>query len=535
MGYISKNIADINEPKQLTLAALPNFVQFASKPSTKTVLELNVEIRATPSTPNLNSRTVLNITASNGDVRSFHGTTVASEVGGNTFFVSTERSDTAENFRQALLADAWVRSNFEVVVPFNWTGPQPVNGNVVNIKAKGSGQEYLITVAAPNNVTNSAYIIDWVEPTSISGDSISGENSTAEIELDLYVDPQTFLGADDKPTTSEKIGHYLTTLSKTYAGEPLWFELNTIFNQYLGHNIPQLAAGWFPTGTLSAYRFVAKLRGVNSFPFYQSSALYVLNGYGRISEAPDLTEYTYSQGTVRLLTNKPRTPYVRGQREYINFIFSDPQRGTPYPVDFSLAVSYRAYTAAGDFLGVVYDHAADREDFAMVNTCVLDLDKLLDAYPTAELVKVQLVRDNTPISNALEYDVLPECLHTLQQFTFLNRLGGWDNFNMDAEPIDEIKMQGLTYEKTLTPSFKLGDSLETVYKVTLDNTLTVEGAPVYDDVAEWLKEMAASKVVINNEGFYIIIEELELRVDPKNHNMHVPKIKYRLSENYKND
>lgn len=96
-------------------------------------------------------------------------------------------------------------------------------------------------------------------------------------------------------------------------------------------------------------------------------------------------------------------------------------------------------------------------------------------------------------------------------------------------------MQGLTYEKTLTPSFKLGDSLETVYKVTLDNTLTVEGAPVYDDVAEWLKEMAASKVVINNEGFYIIIEELELRVDPKNHNMHVPKIKYRLSENYKND
>lgn len=536
MGYISKDIAVINEPDIITLSALPNFVQFASKPAPKTILELNVKVNAVPTTPNLASRTILNIVSSSGETRSFRGTLNKTEVGGSIYFVSTETSDTAENLRRALLNDAWIKANFEIVTPFTWSGNSPTNGSTINIKAKGAGTDFLITVTAPNNTGNSAYNITWVNAGSVNNDSISGEASTAEIELDVYTDPAVFLGGDDRPTTAAKIGHFMATISKTYAGRPCWFDLNKLFAQYGTHNIPNASPGWFDPGTITVYRFIAKVRNVNSFSFYQSNALYVLNGYGRVSDDIDLTQYTYDgSGSIHLLSNKPKTPYVRGQREYLNFLFKDNQRESTNPIEFTLKVMYRAYSSAGDFLGLLYGHENTRANFNVVNTCVLDIDAILDLYPNAAKVTAALSRGGSLVSNELEYEIMPECLHLLQQFTFLNKLGGWDNFNFDANYIDQIKPESLTYNKTLTPSFKKGDSLETVYGVTLENTFTVEGAPVYDTVAEWLKELAASSVILNNEGFYVILEDFELNRDPKTRDMQIPKIKFRLSENYTND
>lgn len=535
MGYISKDIAVISEPKVVTLSALPNFVQFESKPSAKTLLELNIKVNALPSTPSVATRTVLNITSSAGEVHTFKGTTNVNEVGGNIYYISTDVSDTAENLRQALLADAWVRANFEIVTPFNWAGNSPTNGSTINIKSKAAGQDFQITVQAPNNIGNTAYTISWVSATTTNNDSISGEASTAEIELDLYTSPDVFLGEDDRPINADKIGHYLTTLSKTYAGSPMWFELNALFSQYPTYNLPPSSFGWFNTGTVNVYRFVAKVRAVNSFAFYQSNALYVLNGYGRATDDINLDEYTYGASNIKLLTNKPRTPYVRGQREYLNFIFKDDQRDADQPLNFDLRVVYRAYSTAGDFLGQIYAHDAPRTSFSVVNTCVLNIDALLDLYPFAGIVKVALARGTSVVSSDLEYLIRPECLHKLQQFSFLNRLGGWDAVNLDAAELNEIKPASTTYNKTLTPAHKKGDSVETVYATTLANPFTVEGAPVTDDVAEWLKELAAARVILNNDGEYIIVEDFELKPDPKNKNMHVPKIKYRLSENYTND
>lgn len=130
----------------------------------------------------------------------------------------------------------------------------------------------------------------------------------------------------------------------------------------------------------------------------------------------------------------------------------------------------------------------------------------------------------------MEYTVNPECLHSLRQFSFINRLGGWDTFNFDAGIKDEIKPSVETYNKNLTPSFQKGDSIETVYNTTLANTFTVEGAPVTDDVAAWLKELAASRVILDNDGNYVIIEDFTLQVTETNRNMQKPTIKYRLSE-----
>lgn len=528
MGYVSRDIAIIDEPKRLSLSGLPNFVQFSSKPALKTYIELNLQVNAVPATPV--ARTVLNIVNSTGELRSFRGTVVPTEVGQGVYFISANSADTAENLMQALTDDAWLRANFEIVIPFNWSGSTPTNGSTLNIKSKGAGSDYQITVSTPNDVANSAYTLTIVNGTTSNNDSISGEASTAEIELDVYINPEVRLGQDDRPITPALIGQQLTTLSKTYAGAPLWFELNALFAQYPRHSVPRADAGWFDTGTLSTYRFVAKVKALNSFAFYQSNALFVLTGYGKATDELDLDAYVLKDANVKLLTDKPRTPYVRGQREYLTFIYEHTS-----PDTFLIGIQYRAYSTAGDFLGQVGGQGRISTNLPTVNTCVLDIDAVLDQFPNAGLIRVYLVRNSVVVSNALEYLIRPDCLHTLQQFIFLNRLGGWDTFNFDAPIIDEIKPTVTTYNKTLTPNQPVGASIETVYSTSLANPHSVEGAPVSDDVAEWLKELAASRVIYDNEGNYIIVEDFELKPDPRNKNFHIPKMKYRLSQTYTND
>lgn len=532
MGYVSKDIAIITEPKILSLAGVPNYVQFESKPNVKTVIEVNIQVKATPDIPVV--RTILEI-ASESEVRTFKGTTDVSEVGSNVFYISTNPSDTAENLRQALISDSWINSNFEVVIPFNWISDNPVNGDTINIRGKASGADYLITITAPNNVSNSAYVITWVNNTSTNNDSISGEASTAEIQLDVYTDPDVFYGADDRPVNRAKIGHYVTTLTKTYSGSPLWFDLNALFSQYISFTRPPEVTGWFNPGTSKVFRFFAKVKDVNSFSFYQSNALYLLCGYSRLSDNINLEDYAYSRSTVKLLTNKPRTTYVRGQKEYLNFILKDDQRESPNPIDFAVNVLFRAYSTAGDFLGTLTRCQIPRLALALVNTCVLNIDEVLDNYPNAGVVKACLVRNGAIISNDLEYEIRPDCLHKLQQFSFINKLGGWDAFNAGAVVTDEIKPEYTTYNKTATPGFKKGDSIETIYAVTLDNPQLIEGALVTDEVAEWLKELAGAKVVIDNEGYYVIFDDFDLKPSPASKNMQTLKLKYHLSETLNND
>lgn len=534
MGYISKDIAVITEPKILTLSSSPNFVQFASKPATRTKLHVNVTVNALPTTPSLSTATVLILTEPAGPAHSFHGTTNPELVGGPVFYVSVDKSDTAENLRQALLADKWISANFDIVIPFTWVGATSTNGTTIELISKGTGAEFNIGLTAPNNTANVAYTIDWINALSVNGDSISGETSTASIELDVYTDAPIFLGEDDRPINAEALGNFAITLQKTYSGTPLWFELNALFSQYAGFTIPPTVAGWFNTGTARVYRFIANRRSINSYSFYQSNALFVINGYGPVFEELDLGDYAYMGAKVKLLTNKPRTPYIKGQKEYLNFIMHD-ARHSYTDNNYTVRVAYRAYSTSDVYLGTIFAHPKTRTALSIVNTCALNIDAVLAAYPKAGIIRVALCRGTALLSNDLEYIVRPEALHKLQQFTFLNRLGGWDAFNFDATTRDEIKPSGVSYNKTFKPGAKRGDSLETVYDTSLANTITIEGAPVTDEVAQWLKELAASRVILDTKGNYIIIEDFTLQISAQAKNMQVPTIKYRLSETFTND
>lgn len=524
MGYVSKDIAVIREPKTISLSGNPNFIQFSSKPHVLTFCEAFLTVKATSSIADVEAAFALVITVKKtGQVFLFNGTTDESKVSESVFYVAGTATDTAENLRQAMLRNTWIAANFNVVIPFVESSSNVVNGAELYIGSKGSGEEYNVGITASD-----AYTLEWINETSTNGDSISGEAATAQIDLDVYTDPGVDLGREVAPTTRSMLGNYITTLSKTYTGGTLWFDLNAVFGDRLAHAVPTGTPRYFATGTLRSFRVVAMTKGINTRSFYVSDALYLLNGRAPLSEMPDLSEYLYSDGgNVRLLTNKPRTTYIRGQMEYLNFILAE---GSRFPT-YTLAVRYDAYNTVGTLLGTVYGLEIKADSTAnTVLTCELDMSAVLDAFPNAGIICVCLSRDNEAVSNEIEYEVRPECLHTLRQFSFLNRLGGWDAFNFDAAFTDEIKPVVETYNKTVTPGYQRGDSAETVYDVSLDNTFTVKGAPVSDAVAVWLKELAEARVVLDGDRNYIVIDEFTLQVSDDNKNMQQPLIKYHLSE-----
>jgi hypothetical protein len=639
MGYTTKDIAVISEPKRVSLSALPNFVQFQSKPRVQTPYELNITILATApdwqdstyynaegvktvAPSNINEKTsgpmdisnvgpipftssatssnghsfildasgavlltwvgafsgtipagaktlllsndfggvevptflygagpadLLNTNWSNvsrfniiepsGKIHSFVGTQDKTQVRGSTFLIVPQFSDTAENMRQVLLNDPWVAANFQISIPFTVSGTGALqNGYVINVLSEGYGADFNITIATPGDLFHLfVFGLAYPHPFSINNDSISGEQTSTTIALDVYVDPQIFLGGNDKPISAAQLGNFVIALSKSYSGDTLWFDVNAPFNKYSAYNLPIAAPGWFNTGTMRVFRFVARVEGVYNYAFYQSNALYVLAGYGQASDGIDMQDYVYVNEKIKLLTNKPRTIYVKGQTEYLNFILSDPDHAGSYAPDWTLHILYRAYTTTGQFIGEGSSDEIHRSALNMVNTCVLRIDDLLNTFPNAGIVKVSLARNNAIVSNDLEYTIKPAALHSINQFSFLNRLGGWDSFNFDAAASEDIKTSFNTYTKTITPAHTKGTGVETTYSAALDDVLTVVGAPVTNEVAEWLKEFAASTTVIDSEGNYIIKTEFTATFTEGAKNMQVPTLKYRISETYNNE
>jgi len=243
----------------------------------------------------------------------------------------------------------------------------------------------------------------------------------------------------------------------------------------------------------------------------------------------------YLDSTIQLLTNKPRTTYMRGQREYLNFIAEDPQRGVAEPIDYALRVLYRAYATGGDYLGSMDSDPIERAALNIVNTCALNIDALLDAYPGAGEIKVNLARGSAAVSNSLEYRVLPDCLHVLNPITFLNKLGGWDTYNFDATLQDEIKPTTDTYNRTVTPVNVQEAGDELMHSVSLEDTITIEGSPCTDEVADWLKELATARVLLDKDGNYLVRDDFQLKKTSSAFNMQVPTLKYHLSATYTNE
>lgn len=496
MGYKLRDIAEIQEPSALSVAGATNFVVFGSKTTEGTPAEMEVVVRRVPTTP-------LVFTDAEGEAHTFTATTDPERVGGYTFFAEADLTRTAQNIRRAMLADAWVAANFEVSVPVVWVGGVATPGTTIRIVSRGCGREY-------------GFSVDFLglrqTAESTSGDSLKGEEEAVEIELDIHTDLGAPIGSDDR---GYYLGKFAVTLQKTYAGEPVWFDLNQLFRATPDFK-PPTRCGWFDPGTMRDFRFMARRTSHTSEVFYESGALRVLIGAGKRG---NMTPYIVGEEGGRLLTKKPRTPYVKGGEAFINFI-----RGVE---SGRVRIRYEAYSMGGKCLGVTYSGEAELGELQNINSKMLALDSIIELFPTVARVRVALERDRRAVSDFLEFDILPEELHEPNCLSFIGDFGQWEAVNLGAVGKSDIKPTYTYYDRTVTPE---SEARERTYAVECPETMTVQTAPMTDEAAKWLRELARAKLVVDKGLRVVLVTEFALAIDPENKNMQRATIKYRYAD-----
>lgn len=462
---------------------------------------------------------------------SFVGTKDEKKVNNDTFYLSEDTAVTAENIRACLMKNEFLNSNFNISIAPVWKDGELVAGDTIRIVSKEDGIKYRFEFKSELNEDFIRLMGDM--PFWGNGDMLSGEKSECEIELDMYRNTGLFMGEED-PTA---VGTYVATLSKTYFNKPLWFDVNVIAGDRARYSDGFLhAGGWCDAGTISDYRFIAKrFDGVNREMFYISDILYTINGYDRSLELNDMARYVYNASEpiiVLPLTKQPRLTHIKGQAQYFNFILSDPQRKDREKEPSEMGLFYRLYTQSGSFIAERKAHVQDISAFSIVNTIALNIDGAMEGLDNVGHVKVSLCRDGVTVSEPLEFDILPAFLYKVNDFAFLNSLGGWSSFSFGGTGQTEFKAKPNTIYKTQTPGYSLSADLESVFNKEVEEQFMVETMPVAAHVAEWLKEISASLAVFElSTKRYVIVDELNVKHNTKD-DLFVLQMKYHYSDSY---
>lgn len=572
MGYFINNISKEPAEKtaQVSLSGNPNFVQFESKGGSGKPVEISINVLRVgyyldESKPNdMKFINVTKFTILEKKTNKEHvlkGTSNIAELDKNTFYIGPQQDwpiagwpqwrsfQVAESLKYALQQNDFIGTNFDITLPpAESTGELINRGNIIKLKSKGSGEDYAFKITADDTRLYEEFFTITGNPESTTNDdSISEGYSPAEIQLELYRDTGVFLGESDKPN-DENMGTYVNTFSKAYFGNPLWFNINVLDTNKYSTNFLKTTGTekefkWFDTNTIRDFRFIAK-RFINSkekyenSAFYYSDVFYIITGYDRTLAKNDLSEYVYNTAkgnVIKPLTSQPELTHIKGQVQYFNFIFADPDRKNELgEKEYKIGLKYRLYSSSNRFIAEIDLQGQDRTKFEMVNTIKLDIDQAIGEHKNTAIVETALYRSDKeePISEPLRFRILPDCLYKINDFAFLNHLGGWSSFNFSGNGQTDFQTKASTYYQTHTPDKGTNSEIESVYGKNVTEYFTVQTMPVTHEICEWLKELSTSKAVYElRTGRYIIVDNLNIKPNTKDELFRLD-MKYHYSDSY---
>ena len=448
-------------------------------------------------------------------------------------------SETNQAFDITLNGSIGLVLKYKVTSPYQLQGidSSPLLFNYVEIPEIIDGQIYNYQFR---------YILETFYQQSVGSDSIDDGLGDYKIELDVYTNNGLKWG--EQSINIDLGGTYLTTLSKSYFGKPLWFELNTLLSKKSTYSplfltaFDQSGSKWIDPGTMSDYRFVARrTRQGNTQPIYMSDILYTINGYDytlndshlgygetemknyTLDLSQDFESKHLDSKVSPLTTNLSRT-HLSGQKQYINYIIKRREEENSKPLE--LALLYKLYTQSGKLTDEVIDLQVDTRDMSVMNTTQLNLDRFLPIYNDKKVGQIDVCLitpiTNNPtkkyveVSDSISYRILPSALHTLHDFAFLNRLGGWDSMNFGGSTSNEFKVTSSTIFKTLQPQFKSYTEIESVSSKAVEEKLTIQTSPITREVVEWLREMSVSPAVYElSTRRYVLIDDMTLKYNSK--------------------
>lgn len=471
----------------------------------------------------------------NGEQYTFTATTEKDKLDNKTFYYDNDNlSVSAENLRRCLNSNSILQSNFDIYIAPVSTENGIMTGDEVRFKSKTDKNLY----------TFELYSTDFLEVTNHMNklqehDTFLSGAVNSEIQVEFYTNTGVFLGEHHLPQHIDKTGTYITTQSKAYMGNPVWFDLNSVVRNMKSFSSDIITRqGWVDTGTVSDYRIVGKrYDGVNTETFYLSDVMYAVNGYTRNLEENNLADYVFSMDDtsrkVKPLTNQPQLMHVKGQKQYFNFLLSDSQHSDEGDkFGKMLGILYCIYSQSGSFMHKVIRHTSSSKSMNIGNSIRLDFDDLLTEK--VGRVEVYLCCNEEIVSQPLVFGILPDYLYRVNDFAFLNSLGGWSSFNFAATDQTEFKTKASTFYKTQTPGYAIHSEIESVFGRNVEEQFIVQTMPVDRATADWLRELSASPVVYHvkeDVNRYVVVDDLTVKHNSKD-DLFVLQMKYHYSDLY---
>lgn len=563
--YINQKIASVNKLNTVTLAHNPHFLRFDTiSVSDEEPLCISLTVENTSFENNNEAYTVTITEKESREKHSFSGTYDSTKVNNLTFLMvqkgniinesgeiadeETAKSLTAQNLKECLMEDSYLRNNFEIASEVSTDYYGNIKGsNIITLKAKGNGTRYDVnTNVVPSEGFITVSASDNRSSTGVS-DSIDYGSGKYQVYLDVYTQTGVFLGEDDSITDKNR-GRYLTTLSKAYHEKSIWFDLNTLFGKKTAYSDDFLnSSGWKDAGTVTDFRVTGRRsNGINNELFYSSEVLYVINGYDYTLNDNDLEEYVfdvvnYNGAKIRPLTTCLLSQHMKGQKHYFGFILKDEVHTLSIPgfyvPESKIGLIYRYYTQSGEFISDEIAHEQNQKRFNIVNCIELGLDDLIELAETGSgktvgRVEVMLSCNGNAVSEALQFDIVPEESYSLKDFAFLNRLGGWDTFNFGNDNSVEFKTTNDLYYQTLLPGYATHSRIENMNRKSISEQMTVRTRPINRSTAEWLRQLSTSSAVYELASKrYVIVDDFTLKYNSID-DLFMIDMKYHYSDSF---
>lgn len=511
MAIINTNIATITDSEDITLVNNPSFIIFKGLNSgNNTIVPFNITIKAYTPTEDLPAAANLLFTEINTlSKHTFQGTKNKNLIAGNSnfFYISTNPTITANNLASCIRNDGWFRSNFDI----------STNSNVITLLArrKNPNVSFRIEKTTANNsfidVASTEYIIT-------NNDTLF--NSV--VELDVY----------NSPTN-----RYITSASKTYVENDVWFDVNNVLNRTIksypnllfNHNII------VDSGSSVGYYYKSKrIKDYETEYINTSKNKYVVDGFTRTLEENNLDNYIYNPTVdekIEILTNNLDRYYNVGEDVTANIIIKD--NSDTQTSDFRVGLLIKYY----ENNKLINENIIDTNDnYNLINSIYISADKIIvndrTKYFDIVFVKVPISSpdDYYEISSYIRYTVLDKC-NTTKGFLFLNRLGGWDSYYFNADFSTEFKTDATRSFKTLQPNYKISDTYEKVERKDVDEVFVIKSM-ADKKTADWLKELSTSKYVysLDEDNRYVIVTDFDLSISDKD--LFEVTMKYTFADTY---
>lgn len=473
------------------------------------------------------------------DTYDIRGTLKPEETNNGIFFIDgAQIQNTVNNFCECLKKNIYINNNFTLSIPPLVDKDNTIsNGNTIILKPKNIDKSRILDILSFNFGSFQTEVINK----EAGKDILLNGDIDCQIELDVYTDTGIRLGEHDIDENKTILGTYFTTQTKAYSGQPIWFDLNSVPNNIRIHSnqLPENGL-WSNPETVRDFRYIAKRNnGYNRETFFVSDVFYAVNGHCRSLDENNLDEYIYdpTKGEeAKLLTKQPSLFHIKGQVQFLNFLLSKPKGFE----DDTIGVMYHLKSQSGAYIAREECHKEKLRNLNSINSIRLDIDTLLDKWEdkgkTTGQVEIYLARNGERMSQSINFTILPDYLYKINDFAFLNSLGGWNSFNFAGTNQTEFKSKASTISKTQTPKSSpkemLRSEIESVFAREVEEYFTAQTMPINAATAEWLKEMSASTAVYEiSSDRYIIVDDMDIKHSSKDDLVTV-QMKYHYSDSY---